>query len=53
MDLFSRFPSVVAIGIAFPFDEILQLIASAIMAMRFDGFHFIFFFSINDIRRWF
>jgi hypothetical protein len=51
MDLIGIFPSVVAFGIPFPFDQILQGLVASPFLMGTDLFHLVFFFSINQIRR--
>jgi hypothetical protein len=50
MDLISVFPSVVAFGIAFPLDQILQGLALPPGPMGTYLFHFVFRFSINQVR---
>jgi hypothetical protein len=50
MDLIGIFPSVVAFGVSFPFDQILQGLAPSPSPVGMDLFHFVFFFSINQIR---
>ena len=49
MDLIGVFPSVVAFGVSFPFDQILQGLALPPGPMGADLLHFIFLFSINQI----
>jgi hypothetical protein len=51
-DLIGVFPSVVAFGVARPFDQILQGLGPPPGPMGSDLFHFILFFSIDQIRRW-
>jgi hypothetical protein len=50
MDLIGVLPGVVAFRVALPFDQILQGLAASPSSMSSDLFHFIFFFSINQIR---
>jgi hypothetical protein len=52
VDLIGVFPSVVALWIARPFDQVLQGFGPPPGPMGTDLFHFIFLFSINQIRRW-
>jgi hypothetical protein len=52
VDLIGIFPSVVTFRVARPFDQILQGLGPPPGPMGTDLFHFIFFFSINQIRRW-
>jgi hypothetical protein len=50
MDLISVFPSVVTFWVTFPFDQVLQGFVLPLSPVCADLFHFIFFFSINQIR---
>jgi hypothetical protein len=50
MDLIGVFPSVIAFGVAFPLDQILQGLVAPPSLVCTDLFHFILFFSINQIR---
>jgi len=50
MNLIGVFPSIVAFGISFPFDEILECSGPPMTSVAFDQLHFIFRFSINQIR---
>jgi hypothetical protein len=50
MDLISIFPGVVAFRVALPFDQILQGLLTSPCLMSADLLHFVFFFSINQIR---
>jgi hypothetical protein len=50
INLIGIFPSVVTFRVAFPFDEVLQSFAAPPSLVAADLFHFIFFFSINQIR---
>ena len=52
MDLIGVFPSVIAFRVACPFDQILQGFGPPPGPIGSDLFHFILFFSINQIRRW-
>ena len=51
VDLIGVFPGVVAFGVIFPFDEVLESSSPAVTSMTLDLIHFIFFFPINQIRR--
>ena len=51
MDLIGVFPSVVAFGIVFPFDEVLENSSPTVASMTLDLIHFVFLFSINQVRR--
>jgi hypothetical protein len=46
VDLSGRFPCVIAIRIAMPFDQILEFLPSSHVPMSHDAFHLIFFFSV-------
>jgi hypothetical protein len=50
MDLIGVFPSVVTFGVTLPFDEVLQGLVTSPSPVAADQFHFVFFFSINQIR---
>jgi hypothetical protein len=50
MDLISVFPSVIAFGVALPFDQVLQGLTAPPSLVCTDLFHFILLFSINQIR---
>jgi hypothetical protein len=52
VDLIGVFPSVVAFRVACPFDQVLQGLGPPPGPMGTDLFHFIFLFSINQIRWW-
>jgi hypothetical protein len=52
-DLVMGFPCVVCLGVTLPFDQILQSFDAPIMAVACDGFHFIFFFPLHEVRWWF
>ncbi len=52
MNLVSWFPCVVAFGISFPFDEVLQPFRPSELSVCDDSFNFVFFFSIDKVRRW-
>jgi len=52
MDLIGVFPSIVAFGISFPFDEVLEHPRPSMMLVAFDQLHFVFHFSINQVRWW-
>jgi len=50
MDLIGIFPGIVAFGVSLPFDEVLELSGPSITSVAFDQLHFVFRFSINQIR---
>jgi hypothetical protein len=50
MDLIGVFPGVVAFRVTLPFDQILQSFLMSPCSMGTDLLHFIFLFSINQIR---
>ena len=50
MNLIGVFLSIVAFGIVFPFDEVLKGFRLSIASMTLDLVHFIFFFTINQVR---
>ena len=50
--LFSWFPCVVAFGIPFPFDEVLEPLRPPVMTVVDDALHFIFLFSVDKVRWW-
>ncbi len=52
MNLISWLPCVVAVGVSLPFDEILQSFRSSELPVCDDPFNFVFFFSVNEVRRW-
>jgi hypothetical protein len=45
-------PSVVAFGVSFPFDQVLQRSGSSLTSVADDALDFKLFFAINQIRRW-
>jgi hypothetical protein len=49
--VFLGHPLVFHIGIALPFDEILQLAPSSETPRGHDSLHFVFFFPIDKVRR--
>jgi hypothetical protein len=49
VDLISIFPSVIAFRVALPFDQVLQGLAAPPSPVCMDLFHFVLFFSINQI----
>ncbi len=52
MNLVSWFPCIVAFGVSFPFDEILESFQSPELSVCDDSFDFIFLFSVDKVRRW-
>ena len=52
MNLIGVFPGVVTFRVSFPFDEILKGFAPPPGPMGMYLLHFVFFFSINQIRWW-
>ena len=52
VDLISRFPYVVAFGVPFPFDEVLQPFRPSELLVCDDSFNFVFFFSVDKVRGW-
>jgi hypothetical protein len=50
MDLIGVLPGVVAFGVAYPFDQVLQGLGPPPGPVGTDLLHFVFFFSINQIR---
>ncbi len=52
VDLISGFPSVVAFGVALPFDEILKFLWSSELSVCDYSFDFVFFFAINKVWGW-
>jgi hypothetical protein len=52
MDAILRLPRVVAVGISFPFEEILQLPFSSLESVIDDSFHFVFVFASDQFGRW-
>ena len=51
MDLIGIFPSVIALRVSLPFDEVLQGPETSLVSMGADLIHFILLFSFNQIRR--
>ena len=52
MDLVSWFPCVVAIGIPFPLDEVLEASFTAVKAVINYGLDFVFFGVFDQFRGW-
>jgi hypothetical protein len=52
VNLISVFPSVIAFGVTFPFDQILQGLALPPGPMGMYLFHFVLRFSINQVWQW-
>jgi hypothetical protein len=52
VNLRSRFPGIVAFGVSFPFDQILQCSGSSQTSVASDALNFKLFFAINQIRGW-
>ncbi len=52
MNLISWFPCVVAFGISFPFDEILELLCPPELSVCDDSFNFVLVFSVDEVRWW-
>ena len=50
--LISWFPCVVTFGVPFPFDEILESSSPSMTSVVNNVLHFVFFFSVNQVRRW-
>jgi len=52
MGLIGIFPSVITFGVSLPFDEILELSRASMTSVASYQLHFVFCFSINQVRRW-
>ncbi len=52
MNLVSWFPCVVTFGVSLPFDEVLKSFRLSELSVCDDSFDFVFFFSVNEVRRW-
>ncbi len=52
MDLISWFPCVVAFGVSFPFDKVLESSGSSVLSVCDDSFDFVLFFSVDKVRGW-
>jgi len=52
MNLISVFPSIVAFGVSLPFDKILEHPRPSMTLVASYQLHFVFQFSINQVRRW-
>jgi len=52
MDLIGVFPSIVAFRISFPFDKVLERPRPSMTLVASYQLHFVFRFSINQIRWW-
>jgi hypothetical protein len=52
MNLRRQFPSIVALRVSLPFDEILKGSGSSMTSVANDALDFKLFFSINQIRGW-
>ena len=50
--LVSWLPCVVTFGVSFPFDEVLESSGPAMTSVVDDMLHFVFFFSVNQVRWW-
>ena len=50
--LVSWLPCVVTFGVPFPFDEILESSSSSMTSVVNDSLHFVFFFTIDQVRWW-
>ena len=51
-DLFRWFPQVVCIGVPLPFDQVLKLSASSVIAVISNGLHFKLLFPVDEVRGW-
>jgi len=52
VDLVRGFPRVVAIGISFPFDQVLESPGSSMTSVADDTLHHVFGFSFDKVRWW-
>ena len=52
MHLVSWFPGVVTFRVSFPFDEILEPSSLTMTSVVNNALHFVFFFSVNQVRWW-
>ena len=52
MHLVSWFPCIVTFRVPFPFDEIFKLSSSSMMSVVDDMLHFVFLFTVNQVRWW-
>jgi hypothetical protein len=52
VDLRRWFPSVIALWVSFPFDEVLEDSGPSMTSVADDALNFELLFSINQIRRW-
>ena len=52
MHTVGRFPRVIGRGIALPFDQVLELMPAPVMSMVDEGFDFVLFFVLDQIRQW-
>jgi len=52
MDLIGVFPSIVTFRVSLPFDEVLERPRLPMMSVALYQLHFVFRFSINQVRRW-
>ena len=46
------YPFVVAFRETFPFDKVLEFSRLTVTPMAYDSFDFLFFFAVDQIRRW-
>jgi len=51
MHIFSWFPGIITVWIAYPFDEVLELPPTPVHMVIDDHFHLKLLFSINQVRR--
>jgi hypothetical protein len=52
VDLVRGFPRVVAIGISFPFNQVLESPGSSMTSVADDTFYHVFGFSFDKVRWW-
>ncbi len=52
LDVVSRFPHVVALGVSYPFYKILQLFSLPMMSVIMNGLDLILFIIIDEVRWW-
>ena len=49
MYVLDRLPSILRVGVSFPFDQVLQSVVSSIGSMTNDGLDLIFFRAFHDV----
>ena len=51
MEIGCGLPCVIAVGVALPFDQVLELPAASVVPVMCDAFHFVFFCAFDHVWR--